>query len=259
LFFDKPANFDFSNDHYEYNLVEPSSLNLDETEILEQEFKDFIPTKDNPNYKTYTSSELQSKYRKSSSNDKMMSFLKFSDFVTFISYSEDDINLNFYENQLKEEELDNKSMGKIINIDSIPIRCNSTKTYLLKIPKKSVKYTKGFYVDSDITVSLITRKICSSKVKELIAESQKQVSFSLVSLYILNHLKLHFVNILNSKEMVDIVLLDDLDLNEHVEQVYSIFDPLSCEIYYEYYSQWSSFESNLYTRSFFYDTEGRLA
>jgi hypothetical protein len=180
-----------------------------------------------------------------------------SDFVVFISHYESEIKLKFYQEMLTEEIEKELMIEQYLLNQELKDKCDFRQTFLLTIPEKSIRYVKDFYIDSDLTISIAIEKKCESDFSKLIKEVAKQVSVSVVSLYFMNTLKLQLLTIINSKDMVDIIFLNQINFDHKTRKLFSLFDTFSCNDFPRFYSTLSSFYSNHHVRSFLYKTEGK--
>jgi hypothetical protein len=256
LLFDKPVKFNFAKQKLKYSSFNFSSFNEEDKEVIIKELAYLSTKSEKLNFVSYRTSDLKLIYPELLTKEK--SVLKNSNFIIFISHYEGEINLKFYEKWLMEKiNIEEVIQNTLLNQNK-ESNCDYKRIYHLNIPKNSVNYVKDFFIDSDILVHLVIEKKCKNDFSKLIKETKKQVSLSLVSLFILNYLKLYFLNILNSKEMVDIIFLNKIKFDSNIQEIFSFFESFLCVNFHNFFSKKSSFDSNYKVRSFFYQTEGKF-
>jgi hypothetical protein len=252
---DKAVHFNFSKQKLEFNSIDISKLGIQDLEVFNKEFTSITSKSKNPKTVSYRTADLMSKYPELFIKEK--SVFGDSDFVVFISHYEREIRLKFYQEILTEEIEKELMIEQYLLNQEYKDKCNFRKVFLLTIPEKSIQYVKDFYIDSDLTIYIVIEKKCASDFSNVIKEVEKQVSLSLVSLYVMNYLKSQLLTIINSKDMVDIIFLNQISFDQKTQKLFSLFDTFSCNDFPRFYSTLSSFYSNHHVRSFLYKTEGK--
>ena len=173
--------------------------------------------------------------------------IRAQDHVVFIRFISDKINISFYGKKIRFEsgdriEPDSREPSETETASSQ--RCNTKALYKLKLPREAFEITFNTTISSDVSILFVTYRDCFADSSKGALDARNQVSFSVVSLFIMNYMELSFLNIINNKDMLEIIFLDESPKTQYILTFFKYLDTFDCGSFSEYYSLHSSYLSN---------------
>lgn len=183
-------------------------------------------------------------------NDSLLnSFLskEFTDYYFLIYDNNKNINtnmkfkiINFLLNHPKSE---NNKNSKI---------CNDYQIEKILINPSDIKYTLDIIVDKPIKFLILIKNKCTEEKALSTIRIITDFSISFIMMILINYFKMKLISFINSKDLLDIVQLDQFEESKNINTFFSHFDVFDCQIY-------PSFTSNLSKYSgYFTENKGKI-
>jgi hypothetical protein len=133
--------------------------------------------------------------------------------------------------------------------------CKQKELYILNLSPNDFKYIIDSSVKEDITYFLLVTNECQSQSPVSIFERVKEVSYLITFLFLSKIFEFTFLQLLNSKDLLDIVNLDNFQESETFNFFNSKLNPFDCMQMPRHSYPLDQYQSNINIKSIFIQTE----
>jgi hypothetical protein len=133
--------------------------------------------------------------------------------------------------------------------------CKRKELYILRLSPDDFKYIINSSIREEINYFILVTNECQNQSPVSVTERVKEVSYSVSFLYFSKVLEFTFLQLLNSKDFLDIVNLDKFRESERFNFVTSKLNPFDCMQMPQHSNPLDGYQSNIKIKSIFIQTE----
>jgi hypothetical protein len=137
-------------------------------------------------------------------------------------------------------------------------KCKRKELYMLSLSAKDFKYIIESSIKEDSNYFILINNQCQNQLSFSVVERAKEFSYSISFLYFSKVLEFTFFQLFNSKDFLDIVILDKFQESEDFTFWISKLNPFDCKQMTQYSKPLDSYYSNIKIKSIFLQTESNF-